>query len=531
MKHFLLMLALLATSLGMATAQTASDGSTDDPTKQGVITTPPAGTERHYYLDWLNDDPYDGGLGLMPESHVDMTLVFADGGDVYMPCPLARRTMPAWLKGKLSDDGTRLTFPNAQTVYHAVNEDVDYIFVSANLQGQGGPDAETDELYGFDIVFDIDPATGVMTPASDQLICPDVAIVSKAQVGMMYQHGQLLRLTPAALIDDHVQYYSMTYRDAETHRMKEASVKGSLEDDGNTLYLKGLDPTYPQAWVKAVRQSDGQFWAGVQVLGYDFSDYPYFLMCLDGEDMLRTFPLAYDEATGAYSFRHDTQSMACGYVQEGETSITTLHAYSDISLTPAQQSAARPQAPKVYTGIDGDMSCYDNSSSSYTEFIFTADRRDTDGNVLNEDDLLFRVYSDGKPYTFTLAEYPKLKAGKDLTDIPYSYNDYNYFYKSDTKRYIYFEKTSEPKQTIGIELVYVKDGQELVSDRLVYDIATGHDTVVPAAIGQVNADKGEPVAVLYYDLAGRRLQAPAKGVGVRMARYADGSVTSSKVVR
>lgn len=59
MKQFLLMLMLLTSFCGAAQAQTYGDAQTD-PTKQGVIVTPPTGTERHYYLDLLNDDPYDG---------------------------------------------------------------------------------------------------------------------------------------------------------------------------------------------------------------------------------------------------------------------------------------------------------------------------------------------------------------------------------------------------------------------------------------------------------------------------------------
>lgn len=527
MKQFLLMLMLLTSFCGAAQAQTYGDAQTD-PTKQGVIVTPPTGTERHYYLDLLNDDPYDGGLGLMDENHIDMTLVYAADNEVYMLCPFGRRTMPAWLKGELSADGSKLTFKNGQTVFHAVNEDVNYIFVSADSQGNGGADATGSTLYGSDIVLNIDAATGVMTPETD-LQCPDVAIVSENAVGQMYQHGRILRLTPVENIDKALTFYTMSYRDADTHNVGKASVKVSVEDDGNSVYIKGLVPAYPQAWVKAEKQFDGKYWAGVQVLGYDFSDYPYFLMCLDGESILRTFPLEYNEADGTYTFKSDTQSMACGYVQEGETSITTLHSYTDIELTVAQASAARPVAPKVYTGIDGDMSCYDNSSSKYTEFIFTADRVDTDGNALNEDELSFRIYSDGQLYTFKLSEYPKLKAGKDLTDIPYSYNDYDYFYKSNTKRYIYFEKVSEPKETIGVELVYTHDGKEYVSDRLVYDIATGKDSVL--GISHAMGDGSQVKSVEYYDLSGRRLPSSAKGVGIRLTRYADGSVKTVKVVR
>ena len=67
MKRILLFMSLMVAFLSNAQALFADDNAsteTTDPTKQGVITTPPAGDERHYYLDLLNLDPYDGGLGL-----------------------------------------------------------------------------------------------------------------------------------------------------------------------------------------------------------------------------------------------------------------------------------------------------------------------------------------------------------------------------------------------------------------------------------------------------------------------------------
>lgn len=535
MKRILLLMSLMVAFLSNTQALFADDNAsneTTDPTKQGVITTPPAGDERHYYLDLLNLDPYDGGMGYLSENHSELTMVYAANGEVYMKCPLATRTMPAWLKGQLSADGKTLTFKNGQTVFHAVNTNDDYIFVSADEEGKGGLNGESDALYEQDIVFNIDPATGVLTPETSP-ICPDVAIVSKTAVGTMYQQGRFVRIIPVANVDNNVQYFTLTCRDTDTNKKKEASVKVSLEDNGNTLYIKGLYPTYAQAWVKATKEKDGRYWVSTEVLGYDFSEYPYFTVCAEKNldesfSLKQTFPLAFNAADGSYTFNDPVQTMAVGYVPEGESSVSVLQSYNNVKLTPATQSTLKPVTPKIYTGADGEMSCY-TVSEKYDEFIFTADRKDLDGNVLNEDDLAFRIYVDGALYTFTTTDYPGLKAGKDLTDVPYKYHDYHYFYKSNTKRYIYFSKITGPKSTIGVELVHKVNGKEYVSDRLVYDIATDKDSVISGISTAESAQKA--VSTEWYDLTGRRLPAATKGINLRLTRFADGSVKTVKVVK
>ena len=113
--------------------------------------------------------------------------------------------------------------------------------------------------------------------------------------------------------------------------------------------------------------------------------------------------------------------------------------------------------------------------------------------------------------------------------MPYKYHDYYYFYKSNTKRYIYFSKITGPKSTIGVELVHKVNGKEYVSDRLVYDIATDKDSVISGISTAESAQKA--VSTEWYDLTGRRLPAATKGINLRLTRFADGSVKTVKVVK
>ena len=78
-------------------------------------------------------------------------------------------------------------------------------------------------------------------------------------------------------------------------------------------------------------------------------------------------------------------------------------------------------------------------------------------------------------------------------------------------------------------MVYKVNGEEYVSDRLVYDIATDKDSVISGISSTESAQKA--VSTEWYDLTGRRLPAATKGINLHLTRFADGSVKTVKVVK
>ena len=66
--------------------------------------------------------------------------------------------------------------------------------------------------------------------------------------------------------------------------------------------------------------------------------------------------------------------------------------------------------------------------------------------------------------------------------------------------------------------VYIVDGQEQCSDILTYNVETREQSVV-TGIGDILS---ESAPAEYFDLNGRRLQQPAKGINI--VRQADGSM-------
>ncbi len=100
--------------------------------------------------------------------------------------------------------------------------------------------------------------------------------------------------------------------------------------------------------------------------------------------------------------------------------------------------------------------------------------------------------------------------------------------------------------TYGADGSYTQDEDEVLLDYFAYDmdeeknylcgssiLYTGITLGAPGTsdISSVETGKGEPVATEYYDLSGRRIDAAAKGVTIRVEKYADGTSKAVKTIK
>lgn len=104
---------------------------------------------------------------------------------------------------------------------------------------------------------------------------------------------------------------------------------------------------------------------------------------------------------------------------------------------------------------------------------------DVDGNHIDKENLSYRLYVDGKPFTFTTAEYGYIEA--DMAEIPWDYQDANgvgndimKWVGGDNCRRIFLYSQAS---TIGVESVHRIPEGEAVSARYVYDTVSGEGYV------------------------------------------------------
>ena len=92
-----------------------------------VITEQPAGTLKNYTREGkcVICDYEDGFYVSYQEGKV--SIVYAEDGKVYMKNPLMAMSYDTWVEGTLSEDGTTISIPMGQTLYHSEYYDVDVI--------------------------------------------------------------------------------------------------------------------------------------------------------------------------------------------------------------------------------------------------------------------------------------------------------------------------------------------------------------------------------------------------------------------
>lgn len=130
-----------------------------------------------------------------------------------------------------------------------------------------------------------------------------------------------------------------------------------------------------------------------------------------------------------------------------------------------------------------NVSWYDyGNESGYSKLSFTLPQLDTDGNILNTENLGYRVYLDNNQiFTFERSVYTYDNIYGDVTEI------WNWQYSGGTDfrpDYIYFYRTNADGYTpfftwrIGLQVVFVNDNNEVTYSNIVYD-EVFPQTVVP----------------------------------------------------
>lgn len=167
-----------------------------------------------------------------------------------------------------------------------------------------------------------------------------------------------------------------------------------------------------------------------------------------------------------------------------------------------------------------------NNDYGYGIFNFVLPTLDTNKKYLNPDHLYYCFYLDDstEPCYLYKTDYIKMQADS-MNIFPANYSDgYDMAPLDENVHQVYYYFADFDR--LGVQSIYRAGGEEHRSNIawITYKQATGVEKVTTDA-----TDK--PVAVEYYDLQGRRLDRPMSGVVIRRARYANGRVVVSKMIR
>lgn len=201
-------------------------------------------------------------------------------------------------------------------------------------------------------------------------------------------------------------------------------------------------------------------------------------------------------------------------MNQGKKDINQIAEYFRPELAPYTEVAGKPAKPEITDFMDYD----DDYGYGGVQFYLT--RASEDGNYLNPSKLYYNMYLDEEKYTFYPNEYPKLT--EDLTDVPYSYSGTVLVSYGDN-HIVYFYTTGFNK--LGIQVIY-KDGDRRYESEIAWLDVANYLNIDHASV------KGNAlvVDVTYTDVMSRRVNAPVKGLYLKTATLADGTVITTKVV-
>ena len=284
------------------------------------------------------------------------------------------------------------------------------------------------------------------------------------------------------------------------------------------------------AYIKGTISSDKVIFKSGQYLGIYYGAYHLFFV---GEHY---FPIV-DEATGntqygaelldelVFDYDAANRSFKTDEVFVINVGKQTTRLYLTALVAPHfyffEEVPATPADPTI-TNYNATLSEY-----GYNALQFRIEATDTDGNFLVPEKLSWQAYIDDEPFIFTPDDYEGLT--EEMEEIPYGWYDSNYdIYTS------FFTFYFEPAKNVGIQTIYRGAGVERRSNIVYFDLATSQIVTEPwnnTETGIASASTAATQAVTYFDAAGRKVNADAKGLVIKQVTLADGTLKTVKLIR
>ncbi|MCH5228839.1 MAG: hypothetical protein J1F12_02445 [Muribaculaceae bacterium] len=299
--------------------------------------------------------------------------------------------------------------------------------------------------------------------------------------------------------------------------------------DNNKLYLEGLcSDMAPYTVIVADLEGNKATISQDQFLGFYYMYYPVYTKCVieeDGEyvlaDASAVCTLELDWENNYITYAEDSPLLfIMATTEEGPFDIVL---YENFVIQNQDNFSGTPKNPRNLLFTDENLDYY-----GYYSFFFTVPNVSTEGNVLNNEDLYYKVYVDGDLFTFEedYDNYYYFGFGKG-DEVPFNFTngDDFYIYSGGMREVGFYFDTMK---TLGVQTVYKYDNNLTQSDIVTLNLATGEITEEPAGIESIF--DSEIKSVSYYDLSGRKIANPEKGIYIIRATKADGSVVAKKAI-
>lgn len=454
-------------------------------------------------------------------------VVFCDDGTVYFRNPIVLYDADSYVKGTLKDGVVTLQLHQPVIpMYTSPEPSCGYAERLVRKDGADGPEYVVDEdnpeikfvLRNDSLIWaepnDGSVILGIADERGEWFGCGNYATTYALPAEQPVE-------TPAGMV---AEDWSLTC-DGDTRLLK-------VGFSGSDVYIGGLWPSMPDAWVKGSVEGGKAVFPGGQYLGPDlmYACHLYFMTAEPGkvwsedwgeyvDGLIKTdrIELTYDAE--ARTMTADAPGGSSMVINRGNDSIQAIIQYDSpvFKAFVEPEGAVTPKTPEVAFCLPFDG---DPDGKTFIEVMIP--KFDVDDNLLDTAKLSYTIFVDDEPYTFTTDVYTQLSA--DMTDIPYSFTDMTDIFNYDTYKDINLYVKDFRK--VGVRSTYTAaNGETAHSDTAWYyvvDEPTGVCTA-PSAGKTVRS-------ITYTDLSGRTTANPVRGLYVKTVTYGDGTRESTKVL-
>lgn len=446
---------------------------------------------------WTIDGSYTDSWG--SDNIVRPTEVAFDGTDIYVK-GIPFYFEDAWMKGTIDAESGIATFPTGQFVGE---DEYGWEFMV------GSDDYET--LCDIEFAYDAEAKT--LTQLTNYIVengeTPDEIAAYGYWSDMFIYAGEPVIVEPVEApegLETESYLFTASCLENGEEEAEDYSNQMQVGFDGNDVYFKGVSDDTSNMWLKGTLSEDGktvtipanQYMGQSTVLLFTFNYY-FTAVAEDGETM-EDIVLNYDAENAKFT---TDQTLV---LHDGKRSLgEPYQTFTNVVITKMVEFAATPADPSINE--------YKLTDTSYPKAYFNIPAEDVDGNALLTAKLFYTVWymeegsEEMKQFVAVADENTYSKMTEDMVEIPYDYDDSWDIYKGGTTFYFNPVEAVENWTKFGVQSIYYGGGERNTSNIVWSD---GDVTDVATGISNVKAENGNNVVI--FDLQGRRVAAPAKGL-------------------
>ena len=339
-------------------------------------------------------------------------------------------------------------------------------------------------------------------------------------LGLTYSDGSWTGFGDAALNDESVAdkivklpadaelrkfIFSYEWGNYSEYGRMEKFIDGAVV--GNEIYLNNPYNMNADQWFKGVIDNGKVVFDCGQIMGIDPESNRYLIFrggnMTKGEDGWYRYSDAeqlvfdYDAETSGFS-KNPSVSM---YVSQGfgTRGFNTNYDFPSVKLFNEQITGLQNPSWR-FVAEDGT---FDNFGYSYAQVSIP--QVDRDGNQLNTNNLYYSIYvgDSQTPYVFEASAYAN-DFKDDTTEIPFNYSGNDFYpYAPGSDIHTFFTYFSTDDLRMGVQSIYYDAEGNVHKSDIVYRETAGIDGI------EVSDNHDSKV---YYDLFGRRVDNPGKGI-------------------